>query len=661
MPRKKKGKTSKLPSAIYKYWLMPPLEQDAVDAAFWAARRHYNTLIGIEIRRRRAYRELRSAMFPVLAALEVAEHELVVHLEAARKVLKAAKSRKRSRAVDPAVRVEVKTIQADLKVLRVRLREERRQVESPAALDLIDRLRALSKDDEEEAKSLREQLKEERSKTAFGRAVQVVDDEANEEVKKLRPTTYSGTYLLVEEAARAASKGKLDPRYDDAPAHLAEGRVGVHFCGGIGVDEVTSGTLMQIFPIPMFRTRPRDGKQHARGKAARTTLKFRIGSEGTRRSPVWATFPMVMDRPLPADARIKDAYVTRRPHDVRTPWRYELCVVVEAASLHSSHATVEQTGTTSVNFGWRKLDGGDLRVAMVSSPRGVEEVRLPARVVNGFEKCSALQGTLSTNFDAVKVELAAWVAKHASSLPEAFLHELETMPKWKSQHRLAEVVWYWREHRLPGDEEIWSRLSNPMPKGEDPKSWPHGWLDRYRHLQCWVDNERRYLLDFRLDFYRREAKRICTSTACVVVDTFKISDVARRSLPEEVETGGQDARTNRVIAAPSILRREILRAAAKWHCTVEVAKTENGTRRCNVCGVLAGAAVRKLVHACASCGAVWDQDVNNTDNLDEAHASGEVVTIVRPAEVAEDGRIVGGKTTSFGVAREAVSKLLKTE
>jgi len=29
--------------------------------------------------------------------------------------------------------------------------------------------------------------------------------------------------------------------------------------------------------------------------------------------------------------------------------------------------------------------------------------------------------------------------------------------------------------------------------------------------------------------------------------------------------------------------------------------------------------------------------------------------------VAEDGRIVGGKTTSFGVAREAVSKLLKTE
>ena len=139
--------------------------------------------------------------------------------------MKAAKSRKRSRAVDPAVRVEVKTIQADLKVLRVWLREERRQVESPAALDLIDRLRALSKDDEEEAKSLREQLKEERSKTVFGRAVQVVDDGANEEVKKLRPTTYSGTYLLVEEAARAASKGKLDPRYDDAPAHLAEGRV----------------------------------------------------------------------------------------------------------------------------------------------------------------------------------------------------------------------------------------------------------------------------------------------------------------------------------------------------------------------------------------------------------------------------------------------------
>ena len=653
-------KTSTLPTRIYKYALLPPAEADLVDGAFRGARRYYNALVAIELDRRRRYRELRSAMHPSLARLEEEVRAAEGRLAASRAAVGAAKSAARSRAVAPADRAAVGAVLAELRDLRSRLRAERGRCESPASLQIMRRLRELRKGEQPDlVKKLRDELKEERAKTAFGRAAAQVDAEANEAVKKLRPTLYSGTYLLVEAAVRAASSGAADPRYDDAPDHLARGRIGVHFCGGAGVERLSDSTLMQVSPIPHFRERP-SGKLHARGKAARTTLRFRVASTEAGK-PVWATFPMVMDRPLPDDARIKDAYVTRQPRDARTPWRYDLCVVAESREFERLVPGLRQEGTTAVNFGWRQLPDGSLRVATASSTeRGIQEVRLPARVVSGFAKCSDLQSILAKKFDAAKAELSAWIAGHESELPAEFLESFANVGRWRSQHRLAELVWYWRSHRLPGDEAIYSRLSNPMPRGGDPRSWQHGWLDTYRHLQCWADNERRHLVDLRLDLYRRAVKKICTESASVVVDTFKISDVAARPEAEVVEVGGAAARANRVVAAPSVLRQELLHAAARYHCEVVAAETVNGTRRCNACGEVAGEAVVKLVNRCAACGAAWDQDVNNTDNLADAEAGGEVVSLVTPAEVSGDGEVRASSTDSFGAARRSVRKLLKT-
>ena len=609
-----KRKTSTVPSRVYKYFLLPPVERaEEVEAAFAGARDYYNALIGIELDRRAKYRNMRTRLFPKLAGLEAEEKALVSRLETRRAALNATKATNRSRAVDPTLMADVAQIRAGLKDLRPRI------------------------------KTMRVAAGENAELVAAGLHFR---DEARDGIKALRPSLYWGTYLLCEAAAQAACGSAADPEFNDRPAHLLEARIGVHMCGGIGVDELASSTLMRIDPIPTWHVRP-SGKQVARGKAARTMLWFRIGSEG--RAPKWARFPLVMDRPLPADARIKDAYITRRPYGARVPWQYSLCIVCESREFERSLPGISQEGTTAINFGWRQMITEELRVAMVNNDvRGLEEIRLPRHYVTGWAKCRELQGLLDEKFDAAKGKLAAWIDAHPK-LPERFVAEFAGLLQWKSQHRLAELVWYWTSHRLDGDGDIFPTLAE--------------WLGRYRHLDDWLTNERRKLLDWRRDFYGRQAKHLATTSAKLVIDTFKISDVVRRATPEVREEGGETARRNHQIAAPGELRLAILHAAAKYHCEVVVATAKDDTRRCDVCGEVHNHAIVGLDHQCENppCGARWDQDANNTDNLHTRESSGEVVSLVRPAETAESSDVQPAVRASFRAARNNLHNLLTTQ
>lgn len=490
-------------------------------------------------------------------------------------------------------------------------------------------------------RAIRVLLKAEREKVnadeALCEAGKKFQEEARQSVKGLRKETYWGTYLLVEAQARQAFASKRDSEYDETPPHRLTSRLGVHFLRGIGVDGFFACTLTRVEPLPSFRQRA-SGVFHARGKAARTTLSFRVGSVG-KGKPLFAEFPMIMHRPLPPDARIKDAYVVRRANSVRVPWRYCLCVVLESGQFEAAFSSSRQVGTTAVNFGWRLVDG-EIRVATVNNDvGGTSEVRLPARFLGGVRKCEDLQGILDKNFDEVRATIATWIAGH--DCPEAFRDTFAGVASWESQHRLAELAWYWRERRFDGDDEIYDVVT--------------GWKDRYRHLADWLKNERRYLVDWRANFYSVTAKRLATTSARIAIDTFQISKVARRAQPEEREQGGDAARANRVIAAPSLLRLAILHAASKYHCEVVVAPTANGTRRCDVCGFIHPTKIVEMVHVCSGCGAVWDQDVNNTDNLLAKNASALVVPFVRPAEIKENGETASGSTETFRGARKKLA------
>ena len=755
---RKKRKTSKLPTRVYKYALLPPVAGDEapgathevaspedVDRAFEAALVHRDELVKIEIRRRREFRATRAKIFPDLVKLEEDERVLQEKLGSVRAAVNAAKVAAKSRKVDPATRAEVHKLRDALRSLRATLKKERRLANESPELE-----------------------------QAGARA----DDEARAAVKALRKSTYWGTYLLCEEQAAQTSGSRRDPELDRTPPHLASSRVGVHFMRGISEADLATNNLMRIFPMPAFRTRKKSGVVFASGRAARTTLWFRIGSTAKRR-PVFARFPMVMHRHLPPGCLVKDAYVTRRPGGVRVPWLYGLCVVLESADLERRMPCLDQEGTAAVNFGWRLVDG-ELRVALINrGDRGFEEIRLPAWFLGGHEKCRDLQKILDEKFDAAKAEIASWIAGRPKTaeeffaelrnflrdeveaatkelaryedlddltspkwsmpfssmiklvadelesakslaasaaeeakkdprsatpcedvldavhriveraqasascwepsreewreslqlalddafetltsrlrewktshavLPAAFIESFANLPRWKSQHRLAELAWYWRGHRLPGDDVIFEAAAR--------------WLDSYRHLRDWEVNMRRRLADWRSNYYRRWAKKLATTSATLVVDTFKISSVAKKNPPEEEEVGGKTAGRNRVLAAPGLLRTMILEAAAKYHSAVVAAETANKTRQCSSCGFVHPEAVVELDHACespAGCGALWDQDVNNTDNLLDDHEGGRVVPLVRPAR-SDGGVVEASSREGFGAIREKVRRLVK--
>jgi hypothetical protein len=557
--------------------------------------------------------------------------------------------------VDEVLAADVAQTKILLKDVTSRLRVERDKCESLTSLQLMVLLREAKKAKDSDAlvKSLKYQLKEARDMTPIGQMSNRIREEANNKIKLLRPTTYSGTYLLVEAAAAAASKSTSDPQFNDKPTYLLSNRIGVHMCGGMGVEKLASSTLMRIDPMPTWQVRP-SGKQVARGKAARTDLWFRIGTiEG--RKPMWARFPMIMDRPLPADACIKDAYITRQPYSVRIPWRYSLCIVCESREFEKAVSSSEQKGTTPINFGWRQMESGELRVAQINSDaHGFGEVRLPCQVISGFAKCRELQKLLDDKFNVTRDALARWIAEHPTctgtvfpTLPPAFLAEFKGLAQWKNQHRLAELVWYWISHRIDGDGDIFPVMAE--------------WLVGYRHIGDWIVYQRRKLLNWRDNFYGSIAKKIAVTSAKLVIDTFKIADVAKHADPEVREEGGELARRNRQMAAPGELRLAILHAAAKYHCEVVAATAKDGTRRCNMCGEVHPEEITELNHTCIGCERQWDQDVNNTINLQHSNASGEVVPFVRPAKVTENGDVVSGERINFGDARKELRKLLKTQ
>jgi hypothetical protein len=599
-----KRKTSSLPTRVYKFHLGQPMGETmvAVDQAFDGARIHYNKLITIERVRRDRYRRIRSAMFPELATLESEYAQAQAICDALAKDIADRKARTKSRTVDATAKTALTEARAARKEVLGRLRLVRTAADESAEL-----------------KS----------------AAVAIDEAAKKAVKKLRKETYWGTYLLVEaDAQRAKSDARGEPEYNVEPPHLCKSRIGVHFNGGIGADELATSTLLQIVPLDREASPEHPIVKKRRDKEK--LLRFRIGSTDDKR-PIWAEFPLFLHRPIPGDARIKDAFVTRKAHNVTMPWQYHLCLVLEAASLIPVRAPGSASATSAINFGWRSIDG-ELRVATIKGDAGVSEIRLPRDILGRMAKSEELRGLCDDKFNVAKAALATWL--DANECPDGFRESFAHVGQWKSQHRMMELVWYWRENRFSGDDAIFAEMDE--------------WRKRYRHLMKWAQDEHDYCLRWRDNHYSVEAKKLATSNARIVLDTFKIATVAKRGRVEEQERGGQSARHNRVLAASSALREKLVKACAKYGCEVVAADAANGTKRCNGCGDLQ--VVKSLDHRCTACGREWDQDHNNTSNLLSANASGEVVTIVCSREVAKNGEIVVPQMATLGAARKALGK-----
>ena len=528
---------------------------------------------------------------------------------------------------------------------------------------------------------------------AVGEDLAVVYAEENRAIKSARAASglYWGTYLLVEKSMEEARKAMEAPSFE---RHDGSGRIGVHIMGGMSAAEVMDGEDTQLRIVASSGIAPRSRRPGQPGAPTLGTFDHRSEAErlatppagwGTRmepsarqakwqtlteaerlgssgrwqrdigsrrmvqiragsnpdRSPVWITLPVVLQRPLPSDGRVKAAWIIRRRVGVR--FSYDLQIQVEAESFAPPAEPVGH-GTCAINLGWR-WRGDEVRACYLVDDEGHEEELLVPRyrprhgdrakiTTFGVEKPRELRSIRDGNFEIVRDALAAWIATQpvtpAAGSPEDLDRELryldwlrsETrfLARWRAQRKLAWLLSRWRERRCEGDSKIFARVE--------------AWAKQDRHLLDWESYQRRRQVQRRKCIWREWATKIARRYARIIICEMVIPKLPgmRVLKPEEGDPSeGRDQRWTERLAAVGELREIVRRAAAKTAATVEEKEPDQWTQRCNPCGAQPPAvpkwdAARAVMHSCVGCRALWDQDANHCRNLLADDASGEVVT-----------------------------------
>lgn len=558
-----------LPTRIYTYGLpLGPKENAAlVDEQIRLARRYHNDLIAIERARRVAVRAIMSEVADV-AAIEARVTTLASEIETLREATRAKRQQDRKRTpIEPMAKARLEAARAEVKTAR----------------DELKAAKALLRDDPVVQQKLAD---------CNGRAAEMV------RLYRGACGVYWGTYLLVEQAVDAARKSKMDPkhrRWDGA------GRVGVQLQGGLAVAELYGGdTRIRIDTTPLRRVTRRHPEGFVVQKSA--TVRLRVGSDG--RAPVWASFPVILHRPLPEDGRIKWAWCQRKR--IGTRWRWELQLVLEAPSfarVPKLHGPV-----CAVDLGWRERGDAGLRVGYLAGTDGEERELLMTREIGGrLEHADSLRAIRDRNFNDARAALGAWLGEHEH--PEWLRIETRYLAQWRATAKLARVVYRWRNERFDGDAAIFETVD--------------AWRRQDRHLYQWEASERTKALLFRRETYRLLATEIARRYSTIVIEDLDLSQLARRAAPEATEGQHAGARHQRVAAAPSEFRAALKLAASNTGAQIVMVKPQYTTTTCFSCGgSCSWDAALYLSHTCEHCGYRWDQDANAALNLLQLHLRG---------------------------------------
>jgi putative transposase len=403
----------------------------------------------------------------------------------------------------------------------------------------------------------------------------------------------AGTYQLVEESVSQAAAAPLwadaEPNDPKFARWTGEGFVSQQIVGGLSVDDIADDTQVRV--VPVEDTRPPSMR---RSRKVRCELWLRVGSTPTK-APVWAVWPMVLHRPLPAGARIQRATVRKVHVGPREEWSVEF-------SLRCMDPLPKMGDAIAIDIGWRQMRDGTLRLACTYDQHGAErEYRLPGEVYGGITFPQGIRATRDLNFDAARARLVGWLASTADIgwLKDA----TETLSQWRAQARLASLVIRWRASRLPGDDAIFAELD--------------AWRVQDRHLWLWETSQRTGGLRTRKDWYRRQAAELADKYAVLVLEKFDLRRMARLPLPETGENVNETANANRVVAALSEFRTVLRSAFAMRGGRIVEVDATNTTRACAVCGVVETFdAAAMLRHKCQN-GHEWDQDENAAKNIYE--------------------------------------------
>lgn len=484
------------PILVWRYGLLPPVEgAKRVADQMWLAHRYRNKLIEIDRAIRAEREDFLSSSTPEMAALTGLLKDKEVELGQARDKLAKERSEARNKtAGDP---THAKNIVADLKRLRV---ERKLVLKHTLSIPSVQaRLAELT----------------ERRKAAF---------------RDARATcgVYWGTYLQVEAAVEQARQHVAPPRFRPWDG---EGSVSVQLQNGLMCEEATSCTdarlRLSLVPEPVPG---RAGKPLPR-------VMLRVGSTD-RREPIFASWPLIMHRPLPEGGRIKWATVVRRRVAAHNLWSLHL--TIEVAEV----VPAQRNGSIAVNLRWARADEATIIAAEWCDGATEGDLVVDSDIVSMIRKADDLRSIRDKNFERAKTQLHD--AKKRQPFPEEHGKCLEFLHAWRSAGKLASVVIWWRTNRFAGDEAIFPAME--------------AWRKQDKHLWEWEANARHKAIARRRDAYRVFAARAAEHYDTLVVEKLNIARLAELPPPEEDDDSHPNARSQRFAVSPSELRSSLIKA-----------------------------------------------------------------------------------------------------
>ena len=555
-----------MPIIAYRYGLLPPVDWgEDCQTQLFLANQFWNTLVQIEQETAERWQEL-FLDDPDYAALKTAHDAVQATIEATLKALRTAAWQQADATVKTPLAEAVQAHINERKALLTRM-TARRQVLKPG---------------------LRE-------------ALYALEGERRERVKTARQE--SGLFWSNYNAViRSYNQARVRALKDGGRLHFhafdGSGRFVNQIQEVVGPNEIFGGHCSQVFiePLPAgaFAAPTRGARRHLQ----RTTLTVTVYTgqdEDGKRTRRNLTLPMIMHRPLPEGARIKNVEVIRRRLGARFEW--SVVFFCDVADPPVSVQPPPVTAACGINFGWR-LDQQRLRVATLIDWQGRQEfLYLPATFIERLEHAERLQSALDERALTLRRTLADWllVAREDPDTDPDWLEHAAAAVRSRSVGKLLKLASAWR------------------PSAE---AWHSDW---FLELEAWrkadkrqreeMENLRRKAALYRLNAYKVWAHDVAQRYPLIGVGQLSPRKKKGAVSGETASDLIPQVRKNRSRAAISELSGWLAYQASKAGGTVVEAKRPV-SHTCYVCRAKIAVDRRVLHQICPRCGTTWDQDVN---------------------------------------------------
>lgn len=487
-------------------------------------------------------------------------------------------------------------LEKELKQLRV---DERKRVSEP---ELSRRIKAKKADRESLDALIRSQQLMARRQPGFKEE----NEPLNLRCYDRQHAAYHG--VEIQWGTKNMRKKSLDQAQKDrkvgflrTPPFVGDGALGVQLTPGYQgtLEELLAQpnhTYLRLSLEPEMRAHATCSQHKQRFPNGYPVLRVQMQVGDTRKKsigPKWVTLRVILHREFPHDAVITNAAIRREKVGPRSRYYVDFTLAREGGfvrppagpgragmSLHFSHVPAPESEWPKVKPEFRQ--NGTLIVARIWDGERLETIKLPPKLYDREFKASALHSRRDEQFNAQRALLLDWLkTPQGRKAPGWLKSHRKSLEMTKSQRKLAQLYYEWKENRFPGDEDQFARLED--------------WQQRDRHLWRFESSLLSKLRGYRKDFYRKLAYQLRRKYGQLAVIDLNLKKIAERAKTEDEESLTEEARRNRKIAALSVLLtaleqsgpevKKIPAKQAKGHAECGRLLTAEGKRanRCTYC------------------------------------------------------------------------------